>query len=85
MIILIGTKSDQQHEVTMEEGLKMMKKMGGIFYVETSAETGEQIDEVNIILSSFSIRQQSLCTKNLKFRMNFEYWLNHENIVDLLF
>lgn len=43
MIILIGTKSDQQHDVSMDEGMQMMKNMSGMFYVETSAETGDQI------------------------------------------
>lgn len=46
LVILIGTKSDQPHVISTEEGLGMMKKMGGLFYVETSAQTGSQIDEV---------------------------------------
>jgi GTPase SAR1 family protein len=43
IIVLIGTKSDQIRNIATEEGLSMMKKMGGMFYVETSAETGLQI------------------------------------------
>jgi hypothetical protein len=33
MKMLIGTKSDMKHEISMEEGMSMMKKIGGIFYV----------------------------------------------------
>lgn len=85
MIILIGTKSDETHAISTEEGLAMMKKIGGMFYVETSAETGQQIDEVPKFILSYSTKLPNLCIRSIRSLMNSESLLSLENTTNLLF
>ncbi|KAH0796026.1 GTP-binding protein YPTM2 [Histomonas meleagridis] len=55
-VALIGNKIDLQREVSPEEGLEFAKEFG-VPYFETSAKTGDSIDEVFNVMAS-TIKQR---------------------------
>ena len=49
-IFLVGTKSDRESErqVKSQAAQKLLAMIGGVFYVETSAKSGENVEEVQL-------------------------------------
>lgn len=67
VLFLVGSKADLEfyRKVTAEQAHEYLKEIGAVFYIETSAKTGHNIDLVFILSFSSSIEQLSSCTKNI--------------------
>ena len=70
--VVIGNKTDlaEQREITTEEGQNIAKQLGASLFGETSAKTGEGINEIFNKIAELDINQEEIIDHPTKVKTN---------------